>query len=88
MGIKYSVLRLKKCKYETPCVGYDTQVTVKACVPLVKNYSTDEKKSHFPMRPIIILCTTTMDGLLQAEYCKGLVLVYLRVPTPREKHFY
>ena len=35
MGIKYSVLRLKKCKYETPCVGYDTQVTVKACGPLV-----------------------------------------------------
>ena len=35
MGIKYSVLRLKKCKYETPCVGYDTQVTIKACGPLV-----------------------------------------------------
>ena len=37
MRIKYSVLRLKKCKYETPCVGYDTQVTVKACGPLVCN---------------------------------------------------
>ena len=35
MRIKYSVLRLKKCKYETPCVGYDTQVTVKACGPLI-----------------------------------------------------
>ena len=35
MWINYSVLRLKKCKYETPCVGYDTQVTVKACGPLV-----------------------------------------------------
>ena len=35
MRIKYSVLRLKKCKYETPCVGNDTQVTVKACGPLV-----------------------------------------------------
>ena len=33
--MKYSVLRLEKCKYETPCVGYDTQVTVKACGPLV-----------------------------------------------------
>ena len=47
MRIKYSVLRLKKCKYETSCVGYDTQVTVKACGPLVVipfELDIDEKK--------------------------------------------
>ena len=35
---EHNLVRLKNTKYETPHMGYDTQVTVKACGPLVFNH--------------------------------------------------
>ena len=55
MWIKCSVLRLKKCKYETPCVDYDTQVTVKACGPPVQRATVLQLNCGYILHWIIII---------------------------------